>query len=130
MNEFRTEYDRFFAWAMQILHSSGELSAVQEYISTIEDRDYGDATFCKVAVALAAQNRSDEGMLFIQAIEQPMERADALLGVAREHAKRGERLEAKASLMEATTAAESVEHSTWEAPSILLQVSAELHGLE
>lgn len=130
MKKVGTEYDRLFSHAIEILRSRGELKPVEDYVSMIEDRDYRDVTLAKLGVFLAANNRGDEGMQLAHGIEQPMERADALLGIAREYAKAGHGIKAKAALLEAISAAEAIERSTWEAPSILLQASTEFYHLD
>jgi hypothetical protein len=129
MNEPGTQYDHLFSRAVEILSSTGQLSAVEEYISSIDDQDYRDVMLGKIGILLVAQHRCADAMQIVRAIQQPIERADALVAVAREHLKRGERLEAKAALAEAILSAEAIRRSTWETPSILLQISTDLYQL-
>lgn len=126
---FNSQYDRFFSRGLEIWHSHGELSAVKEYVYAIEDQDYRDVTLGRVGVFLAEHERADDALQFIRAIQQNMERADAFLNLARAHAQKGDYLGAKTAYLEAVSAAEGIQRSTWETPSILLQASAELHHL-
>ena len=124
-----SEYDRLFLQALDILNSCNDVNAVKDYIFAIEDQDYRDVTLAKIGVLLVTQNRPDDGMHFVRAIKNTMERADALLDIAREYIKRGGRLRASEMLTESASTAEDIERSTWETPSMLLQICAELRGL-
>ena len=125
MSGFQSQYEFFFSQAIDILQSGGEIKAVKQFVAAIEDSDYRDGTLSRIGVFLVSESRTRDGMEFVSTIEQPMERADALLAVAREHGKTNDPDTARSAIMQAVSTFEDIKPSTWEIPSILLEASAE-----
>lgn len=122
----RNPYDMYFEDALSLLKGGALVDQVIQHINSIEDEDYRDGTFGRMARFLAAQGRLEESLRMCSAIRNPLEYADRLLAVGRELRESNSLDSAKDVFRQVVEAVGKLKPGAWEKPAILLQVSDEL----
>lgn len=107
MPSFETEFEKHFATALSRLRQQGSAAAL-EYIERLEDADFRDRTFDRIAQFLAAESNLADALRFSASIKRPRERADAFLAIGSILRQRRDANDAKAVLQQAIEAAELV----------------------
>jgi tetratricopeptide (TPR) repeat protein len=125
----RTRYDHYYEQALKVLLDQGSSGQVLQYVESIGDSEYRDATLHKIALHLVNEGRIKAAFRLSHDINDPLTRADAFFDMGSLLAKRSAVPEAKGAFDEAVNSANAIEKSTWECPTVLLQVSEELHKI-
>ncbi|HEY6248719.1 MAG TPA: hypothetical protein VI685_02095 [Candidatus Angelobacter sp.] len=127
MSDYRTEFDNYYEKAMDLLQSNGSTQAY-EYINAIEDNDYRDGTFDRMAQFLAARGDLAEALRYSAAIRGTIQHADTLFEVGRALIKNGSSDEAKDIFRQAVEGAQTIE-CPYERAAVLAQISDTLFTL-
>ena len=129
MPDFETEFDRYYANALDVLRRSGSIDEAYAYIRSITDDDYRNSTFSKVASFLGERGELAEALRFCISIVKPLERTDALFDLSRVLVKQHSYDAAKGIFRKTVAAAEAIEGYTCDTAAILLQVAEELEQM-
>ena len=111
------------------MRSDRPTDQVLQYVESIGDPEYRDATLRKLALHLVNHGQINDALRLSHDINDPLTRADAFFDIGSLLAKRNAVQEAKAAFDEAVKSAGAIEKSTWECPTVFLQVSEELHKI-
>ena len=122
MTKYQTEFDRHYEAALEILNKLGSFEKAYQYIDDLEDEDYRDTTLARVAQFLAGRGDVEQALRLCSSVHYALARADAFIEVARNVKKKGLAEASKRILREAIVAAEAIERSSWETPTILLRL--------
>jgi hypothetical protein len=106
----------------------GNLISAQRYAESATDVDGRDYSLAKLAEYLAAHDRP-EALDLVHSIQHPFDRADSFLAVGRGYARNGAIQAARVAFLAAVSAADAIPRSTWETPSLLLEVGIELRAI-
>lgn len=123
MAAFRTPYDEHYDQALELWTRGGTVDQVLQHVAGIDDENFRDGTLAKMAGYFAAQGRVAEAERFCDAIQNPIEHADALFEVGRELSSHNDPTSAKRIFDQTVTATSAIKSGAWEAPAIFLQVS-------
>ena len=128
MQDFETEFDKYYKKALDLLHRTGSAEEAFNYVRAIEDEDFRARTFGRVGRFLAAQGNLEEALRYCSAIPRPLDRADALFEIGLV-LKENSNPDAAGSLFRlAAEAAQGVE-CPYDRASVLLQVADQLDCL-
>jgi tetratricopeptide (TPR) repeat protein len=128
MPDFETEFDKYYAKAVDLLERRGSTAEVYEYIRTIDDEDYRAGTFDKLAQFLAGQGNLAEALRYCAAIGRPLEHADALFEVGRV-LRRNRDFAAAKNVFDQTVGAVAAVECDYDKAAVLLQVANQLERL-
>lgn len=127
MPDFETEYDRYYARAIDLLQRGGT-AEVYEYIRTINDEDYRDRTLDKLGQYLAAEGNLGDALRFCAAIVHPVAHVDALFEVGRVLRRKRDFEAAKNVFDQAVVTAGAIERA-YDRAAVFLQVADQLERL-
>jgi tetratricopeptide (TPR) repeat protein len=128
MPDFQTEFDRYYAKALDLLQRNGSTAEVYEYISTIGDNDYRSRTFDRLAQFLAREGSVAEALRFCGAILQPSTHSYALFEVGRVLRRNQDFIAAKSVFDQTVETAETIE-CAYDRAVVFLQVADQLERL-
>lgn len=128
MTDFETEYDRYYARALDLLQRSGSTAEVYEYIRSIQDADYRDRTFDRLGQHLAAQGNLADALRFCAAIVHPLAHVDALFEVGRV-LRRKRDFDAAESVLDRAVEVAGVIERAYDRAAVFLQVADQLERL-
>jgi tetratricopeptide (TPR) repeat protein len=126
-----TPFDVYYKNAMDLLgvDVAESIPSVHSYIDSIDDEGCRDRTFARVSQALASRGHLAFALSFCGAIGDKIDRADALLDVARALRRVGESESAREVLSQAAQAANDIDSSVDTVAAIHLQIAVELSEL-
>lgn len=129
MDKPKNPFEHHYHQALEILRKSQSCDQVRHYAATIGDPEYRDTTLQRIGLHLASEGQINEAFQLSNDIILALTRADAFFEIGRLLAQQGAEQKAKDAFGKAVESANAIENSTWECPSVLLQVSDELHKL-